>query len=219
MKSIWSTIKTSVACCHPCCCASPPDEAENTELQTLPQGTIICQPPTVPEPINYPDGLLSIGSDHEPSGSPVLDSLDMLWKNVPHPITGSTVGAQKKTERYRQTVALLDEFNSTYEVVKKIFEGLSHYSCHWYKVMRFYYRVRSFVNEDSDNYFRYAGKSNTAHDADFDGVKAAVDSFTEEWEKLQDLLATEEGNAERLIRLMTLDSYEQVDEAVPRDFV
>lgn len=147
------------------------------------------------------------------------DSLDVLWKSLPHPINGSIAEPQKKTEHYRQTIALLDEFNATYEVIKKTFEGLSHYSCHWSEVMRFYYRVRSFVNEDSDKYFRYAGKNNTAHDADFDGVRAAVDSLTGEWEKLQGLLAEEEGNAERLIRLMTLDDYEEADEAVPRDFL
>lgn len=147
------------------------------------------------------------------------DSLDALWKNTPHPINGSTMSLPKKTENFRQTVALLDEFNVTYEVVKKTFERLSRYSYHWSGVMRYYYRIRSFINEDSDQYFRYAGRSDVAYDADFSGVKFVVDSFIEEWGKIQELLADEEGEAERMIRLMTLDGYEEVDEAVPRDFM
>lgn len=165
------------------------------------------------EPIHCPEEQFSIGSD---SALSVLDSLDVLWKNIPYPINRDTTSLPKKTERFRQTVALLDEFNVTYEVVKKIFEGLSQYSRHWSEVMRYYYRIRSFVNEDSDKYFRYAGRSDVAYDADFNDVKFAVDSFIKEWERLQELLADEEGEAERMIRLMTLDDYE---EAVPRGFL
>lgn len=148
----------------------------------------------------------------------MLDPLDELWKNVPHPINDHTV-PRKRTKRFRKTVELLDEFNVTYEVVKKIFEGLPYYSRHWSKLMKYHYRVRYFVNEDSDKYFYYAGKSSVAHDADFDGVKSAVDSLIEEWEELQGLLAEEEGEAERVIRLMTLDTNEEFEEVVPRDFL
>lgn len=212
MKNILSIIHASIIYCYPCSSPSPPDKVENTELQALPQGTIIRQPPTTPEPIR-PEERSPTRSDYVP------DSLDILWRYTPHPINESTMSLPKKTEHFRQTVALLDEFNVTYEVVKKTFEGLSHYSCHWSRVMRYYHRIRSFINEDSDQYFRYAGRSDIAHDADFNGVKFAVDSFIGEWGKIQELLADEEGEAERMIRLMTLDGYEEVDEAVPRDFM
>lgn len=214
MKKIWSTIQASILYCCPCCYPSPANEGENIELQVLPQGTIICQPPAAPGPIGCPEEGFSIGND---SGSSVIDSLDALWRNAPHPINGSTAPPPKKTKRYRQTVALLDEFNITYEVIKSIFEGLSYLSRHWSEVMRYYYRVRSFVNEDSDKYFRYAGGSSIAHDADFNAVKVVVDSLMKEWEKLQELLSEEEGNAERVIRLMTLDGGEEG--ALPRDFL
>lgn len=212
MKNILSTIQASIIYCYPCGSPSPPDKVENTELQALPQGTIIRQPPTTPEPIRCPEEKFPTRSDY------ALDSLDVLWRNTPHPINGSTTSLPK-TEHFRQTVALLDEFNVTYEVVKKIFEGLSHYSCHRSRVMSYYYRIRSFINKDSDQYFRYAGRSDIAHDADFDGVKFAVNSFIEEWGGIQELLADEEGEAERMIRLMTLDGHEEVGEAVPRDFM
>lgn len=208
MKEILSTIQSSIFYCFPCCTPLPPGEVENTELQAFPQDTIICQLPTIAESINCPEEQFSIRSD---STSPIPDSLDVLWRNIPH-----ITSLPKKTERFRQTVTLLDEFNVTYEVVKKTFEGLSQYSRHWSEVMGYYSRIRSFVNEDSDKYFRYVARSDVAYDADYNDVKFAVDSFIREWERLQELLADEEGEAERMIRLMTSDEYE---EAVPRGFL
>lgn len=209
-----TSIRAALSYCCPCCLPPLPIGDKSTELTT------ICQAPTAPEPMHVPSHLgpqqkeaeTDIDVQFSIEGSDDLEFASSPTSNIV-PVQLTTPFKPKTTKRYRQTIALLEEFHVTYELIREIYEGIPHHSQYWYEVMAFYLKAKSFVNEGSDKHFYYKDNSNTATDADFDSVKIAMDELLGEWEEIRGLL-----EKEGVIGRMGFGEDWEV-EAVPRSFV